>query len=106
MKMQDYLLKTKDVVCTGGCYSYQTQRKRITCKDGLSFSVQAGEGLYCSPRNNNGLYYEAEIGFPSEKIEKLMPYAEDPENPTETVYGYVPLHIIDDIIEEHGGFEQ
>lgn len=33
-----------------------------------------------------------------------MPYAEDPEALTETVYGYVPVTLVEQIIEKHGGW--
>ena len=78
----------------------------IKCKSGLTMSVQASDFNYSSPRttlNNVVDYYEFEIGFPSESVEELLPYAEDSENPTETVYGWVPFYIIQKIIEENGG---
>ena len=33
-----------------------------------------------------------------------MPYAEDPKTPTESVYGYVPVEVNEQIIEKHGGW--
>lgn len=38
---------------------------RILCNDGESVSVQAGEYLYCSPRENYGGWYKIEAGYPS-----------------------------------------
>jgi hypothetical protein len=66
-------------------------------------SVQASEFHYCTPRDNDGPYAEFEVGFPSQPEDQLMPYAEDPERPTDTVYGYVPLEVIEALIEKHGG---
>lgn len=69
-------------------------------------SVQASEFNYSAPRKNlsNVLeYYEFEIGFPNKVIDCLAEYAEYWEEPTETVYGYVPFHIIQNIIEGNGG---
>ena len=80
-------------------------RPHILCKDGLKLSVQASDTHYCRPRRNKGPYYEVEIGFPSEKIEELMEYAEDAKNPTGTVYGNVPVDVVDSIIEAHGGIK-
>ena len=40
--------------------------KAIKCKDGTSLSVQVGEGLYCSPRNNYGPWHLVEVGYPTE----------------------------------------
>jgi hypothetical protein len=76
---------------------------RIVCVDGFSMSVQASEYTYCCPRNNTGPYISMEVGFPSEKVEKLMPYAEDENQPTDTVYAYVPVEIIEQVISNHGG---
>lgn len=76
----------------------------ITLANGDKLSVQASDGHYSFPRSMKGPYTQVEIGFPAEKIEKLMPYAEEPENPTETVYGYVPIEILIEVIEDFGGF--
>lgn len=75
----------------------------MKCYDGFSMSVQAGEYHYCSPRNSVGPYTSVEVGFPSERVESLMEYAEQPDKPTGTVYGWVPIEVIVDIINEHGG---
>jgi hypothetical protein len=77
--------------------------KRIECADGVSLSVQAGHHAYCSPRENYVFWHEVEVGFPSVEIKELMRYAEEPERPTETVYGYVPVALVEHIIESHGG---
>jgi hypothetical protein len=79
---------------------------RIACADGFSLSVQVHSGAYCSPRDGIGPdWISAEIGFPSEKpTPEVMAYAESPDEPTETVYGYVPIELIDALIDAHGGF--
>ena len=67
-------------------------------------SVQANENAYCSPRaNHDGLYEAVEIGFPSEVEPLIMPWAEDKNRPRETVYGYVPVGAVTDVIAKHGG---
>lgn len=76
---------------------------RIRCKDGFSVSVQASDMHYCSPRENSVFYWEVEVGFPSEVCPALLRYAEDIDQPTDTVYGYVPIEIVEAIIDEHGG---
>lgn len=77
--------------------------KRIVCADGFSLSVQATHGAYCTPRRNLGPWYEVEVGFPSAEPELIMSYAEQSERPTETVYGYVPIELVEQLIELHGG---
>jgi hypothetical protein len=91
-----------------------THRTRIILVDGESVSVQASETHYCAPRQTisvgelkqfNVPYYEYEIGFPSFKADEWMEYAEQPEQPTETVYGYVPVSVVQAVIDSHGGID-
>lgn len=78
---------------------------KMKCADGFEMSVQASSGHYCGPRDSIGPWTEVEVGFPSEKVEALMPYIDGDETtePTQTVYGYVPVKVIVDVINEHGG---
>lgn len=76
---------------------------RITCKDGFSLSVQANHGAYCCPRSNIGEWTSVEVGFPSAPPELIMGYAESEDSPTDTVYGYVPIRLVEELIEMHGG---
>ena len=32
-----------------------------------------------------------------------MPFADEVDNPTETVYGYVPVQIVTNVLAKHGG---
>ena len=81
-----------------------TMNKKITCADGFSMSVQAGEYNYCHPRVDNApRYFSVEIGFPSEKENLIIDYAENPGAPTMTVYPWVPAAIISLICAKHGG---
>ncbi len=79
--------------------------KKITCNDGLVISVQASDGHYCEPRTNSGPWTHVEVGYPSRQIPELMEYAEDKDRPTETVYAYVPIEIMADIINSAGGMK-
>ena len=77
---------------------------RIVCKDGFSISIQAGFHAYCSPRSNEGNWFELEAGMPSEKpSEQLMQYAENSSRPTHTVYSYVPISVLQAELDSHGG---
>lgn len=78
-------------------------RQPIRCADGLSFSVQANSTAYCAPRTDDGPYTAVEVGFPSQRVEAFMEYAEDPDNPTETVYGWVPAEIVEKVVNDRGG---
>ena len=85
-------------------YDIQEIRPRVKCKDGFEISIQASEFHYCKPRvNGNVIYEEVELGFPNMEDEVIAEYAEDPDELTETVYGYVPVDIVNQLIEKHGG---
>lgn len=80
----------------------------VTCKDGFTMSVQHSSLHYCIPRTDfaerQGLEFEAyEVGYPSEKEDILIPFAEDPDSPTKTVYAFVPQQIVEQVAEMHGG---
>ena len=78
--------------------------KEIVCKDGFIMSVQANEGAYCHPRVDNAPSYKSvEVGFPSHPEPLLLDWADDPERPTGTVYGYVPVATILLVCAKHGG---
>ena len=53
---------------------------------------------------NCDTYATCEVGYPSQKEELLMPYIEDPTEPTKAVYPYVPVEVIEQVIEKHGGW--
>ena len=77
--------------------------EQVVCADGFSMSVQASKGSYCRPKNNVGPYKSVEVGYPSSYDYYLHQYAEDPDNPTGTVYGWVPADTVMMCIEAHGG---
>lgn len=129
-----WLKETINVVTLVSGRYYQEVRPRIVCNDGYSVSVQASEHMYCEPRYTqwqneggwqvvNGNYwlssepprnfktdhftpYESvELGFPSEADELIYEYAENDDDYTSTVYGCVPVKIVEQLIEKHGGFK-
>jgi len=78
---------------------------RLKCADGFVMSVQASATHYCEPRAYlvSGDYNQWEVGFPNKEDELLMPYAEEEDFPTDTVYGYVPTQVVNEVIAKHGG---
>ena len=77
----------------------------VICADGFKMSVQAGAGMYCSPRDDIGPWTEVEIGFPNRIEPLLWDYAETPGAWTETVYPHVPIELAAAVIELHGGID-
>lgn len=81
---------------------------RMECADGLTLSVQGHFGTYSDPRDDFAEHYSTvEVGFPSERIEDLMPYidGDHESDPLQSVYGYVPIAVIEKIINAHGGLK-
>ena len=80
------------------------KNKTVVCNDGFMMSVQASNTAYCEPRIDNAeRYTEVEVGYPSHPESLLIKYAEEPEKPTNTVYGYVPAYTVHLVITKHGG---
>ena len=77
--------------------------KHVLCRDGFHISIQANHYTYCEPRENKAWpYTKVELGFPSELDHLIDIYAEDPDT-TETVYGYVPIKVVNKLIKKHRG---
>jgi len=72
-------------------------------------SVQARDSAYCTPREDypDTPYTKVECGYPSStpKTDGLRAYAElfGTQDYTETVYGYVPVEIVQAELDAHGG---
>ena len=76
------------------------------CKDGFKISIQGGtESHYCIPRKLCHEYIKVELGFPSESDDLIFEFAEDNRDLLGTVYGYVPIEIVEKLIEKHGGID-
>lgn len=80
---------------------------KIECKDWFTMSVQASYWHYCNPRTTcyskySFVYDAMEVWYPSEKEESLMEYCED-SGTLETVYAFVPVEVINKVIEKHWG---
>ena len=112
---------------------YQKKRPRVFCKDGYSVSIQASEYHYCNPQysqippkkngrwliyNGNYIFGEnretffapdyipyktVELGYPSEADELINEFGEG-DDYTKTLYGDVPVEVVEQLIEKHGGF--
>ena len=105
MKFQDWL--NDNVVKVMPNFGFRNY-KHIICNDGFSMSVQAFDGAYCHPRellSDANEYTHFEVGFPSEKPSFFFERADDCNNPTETVYGYVSAELIQQEIDLHGGIK-
>lgn len=76
---------------------------RLRCADGFTVSVQAGQFHYCTPRTDEGPWYEFECGFPSKPVPEWLQWRDGDYEDTETVIGCVPADVIWNVLEAHGG---
>jgi len=104
--------------------SWSTPPNWITCVDGFKLSVIAGPGAYSIPKPElipsippivydgtvdptySGPYTHVEVGYPSDQPEpwsEWSQYAEDPDAPMNTVYPYVPIELVQELVKTHGG---
>lgn len=105
MTVKEYLKKT---IHKAEGVNYQTIRPRVNCKDGYSISIQASHCHYCNPREDFLEEYDSvELGYPNQYDELIDEYAEDFDDDgkacTNTVFGFVPMEIVEKLIEKHGG---
>lgn len=88
----------------------------IICADGYRLSVVADPRANCIPNpaepwdgplhEYHGSYTHVEVGLPSSRPEpwqQWKEHAETPDRPTETIYGFVPVETVRELIEAHGG---
>ena len=80
---------------------------RMECADGFSVSVQGHYGAYSSPRDDFAdRYSSVELGYPSTHEPLLDKYQDGIGDPTDAVYGYVPIELVEQIIAKHGGLKE
>ena len=80
----------------------------LRCTNGTSVSVQAGSRNYSKPRDDIGPYSKFELGFPSDGmlIDAIRRYPENPDQPYDTVYCWVPRAAIAQLIKDNGGLTE
>lgn len=80
---------------------------RVHCVDGFNVSIQANRYNYCEPRDDSGPWWSVELGFPSAPMPTLARWidgdAETGADRTDTVWGYVPLSKVAEVLASHGG---
>lgn len=80
---------------------------RIYCNDGFDISIQVHHGAYCASENGArefGLDWQmVEWGYPSEPLTDEKYNLEDEYGTS--VGGYVPIEVMEELIEQHGGID-
>jgi len=83
----------------------------VICNDDFEFSCQASSTHYSEPRGLADEYSQVEIGFPSLNDRIIEKYREDYGweedcGLTNPVYPYVPVKVVDELIEFHCGINE
>jgi hypothetical protein len=81
----------------------QIVRPRVRCADGYTVSVQAGNRWNSEPQLDTGWYSKVELGYPTAADEELRDYADEKRDLRGTVYGFVPVKLVDEVLTKHGG---
>ena len=96
-KTTEFLSKQSDITNGKSCDHY-------VCKDGLKLSIQVGTGAYCTPRDYKGPYTHVELGVYGLEDPLLEEYSPDDlylGKTTLFIYSYVPIELVDQLIEKH-----
>ena len=83
----------------------------VICNDDFEFSCQASSSHYSEPRGLADEYTQVEIGFPSLNDRLIEKYREDYGweddcGLTNPVYPYVPVEVVDELIQFHCGINE
>tara|TARA_A100001011_G_scaffold387802_1_gene466259 strand:+ start:728 stop:1033 length:306 start_codon:yes stop_codon:yes gene_type:complete len=80
------------------------RNRRAVCKDGYSISIQAHKGAYCQPKQDDAECYSlVELGYPNQSDSLIDHLAETPDEPRDSVYGYVPVNTVYLLLTKHQG---
>ena len=108
-KNRDLLRCVKPIVWKNKDMMTSTRLPQIVCSDGFSMSVQVGFSLYSTPKKVAKRYSNVEIGYPSDHEPLIEKWAEnlfeDSPDFTDTVYPYVPVKVVDEVLKKHGGID-
>jgi hypothetical protein len=87
-----------------GLTNWREPAPALHLMDDTKLSIQASRFTYCTPRTDFATQYSTvEVGFPSfDPPESWMEYCENPDEPQETVYGYIPLDLVLEYINKVG----
>ena len=106
---RDLLRCVKPIVWKNKDMMTSTRLPQIVCLDGFKMSVQVGNSLYSDPKKVAKRYSKVEIGYPSDHEPLIEKWAEnlfeDMPDFTDTVYPYVPVKVVDEVLKKHGGID-
>jgi len=90
----------------------QELRKQLVCNDGTTLSVQASDTHWCSPRSSYVDYYTDDIEyFDYSSVEVWCVSTDVPDSwsdygDDDHPYAYVPVTLVEQFIDYHGGIKE
>ena len=93
-------MKILDLIINRGQHAACDLSPKIKCADGTELSVQASSIHYCTPRLDYGPYTSLEVGFPTSPPPDSW---DDYSDGFGDVWGYVPIEMVRQFIDNHGG---
>lgn len=91
-----------EVLMLGERYEFKKIFLPIECGDGTTISVQASRLHYSFPRDGHGPYAAVEVGLLDVDPPNTWAEYADGDFPS-SVYGYVPIELVREYIDSHGG---
>ena len=103
--LDDVINGAGQVIALAPGYALKGKAPGITCQDGTTLSVQASSLHYCEPEDDYGPYSQVEVGLLSTPPPaSWAPYAAGGEAVEEAkVFAYVPVKLVREFIQLHGG---
>lgn len=93
----------------GRDYNGTEREKRIfpamVCADGFEMSVQGHWGGYCEPRGDFEPQYRSVEVSTAPQAEQLLVAHGGTDYDEFSIYGYVPIELIEKIVVKHGGLQ-
>lgn len=77
----------------------------VICNDGFEVSTQANINYSCEPREELAYWESMELCFPNQEEPLLNDYLSGWKRPFKDLYGCVPMQVIADVINKHGGLK-
>jgi hypothetical protein len=80
-------------------------RPAIRTKAGRVLSVQASPGHYCNPKHSEGPYGSVEVMVIKGPVPRTFIRNNGGRFSTDDVYGWVPVTLVEAVVEQDGGLE-
>ena len=104
MTVQDFLIQNRSQKepAPDGWIEFAARVPSVKCVDGAVFSIQCHATAYCEPKKNVAVWTHAEVKPIGTPCHKLAEYYEESGS---GIAAFVPMELIESIVQAHGGIE-